>query len=79
MKLIVQIPCLNEEATLPATIADVPRQIEGISRERWSWLSMAGGGSAPILSSEPSSFVTGRRSARGFTPSWVGCMLSGRR
>jgi len=30
MKLIVQIPCLNEEATLPATIADVPRQIPGI-------------------------------------------------
>ncbi len=30
MKLIVQIPCLDEEATLPATIADVPRRIEGI-------------------------------------------------
>src|SRR6478672_7359376 len=30
MKLIVQIPCLNEEATLAATIADIPRQIEGI-------------------------------------------------
>jgi glycosyltransferase involved in cell wall biosynthesis len=30
MKLIVQIPCLNEESTLPATIADIPRQIEGI-------------------------------------------------
>lgn len=30
MKLIVQIPCLNEEATLPATIADLPRRIDGI-------------------------------------------------
>ena len=30
MKLIIQIPCLNEEATLPATIADLPRQIDGI-------------------------------------------------
>lgn len=30
MKLIVQIPCLNEEQTLPATIADIPRAIEGI-------------------------------------------------
>jgi glycosyltransferase involved in cell wall biosynthesis len=30
MKLIVQIPCLNEEATLPATIADIPRQIAGV-------------------------------------------------
>ncbi|HXS46778.1 MAG TPA: glycosyltransferase family 2 protein [Solirubrobacterales bacterium] len=30
MKLIIQIPCLNEEATLPATIAALPRQIDGI-------------------------------------------------
>ena len=30
MKLIVQIPCLNEEATLAATISDIPRQVEGI-------------------------------------------------
>ncbi len=29
MKLIIQIPCLNEESTLPATIADLPRQVEG--------------------------------------------------
>ena len=32
MKLIVQIPCLNEEQTLPATIADLPRQIDGIDQ-----------------------------------------------
>lgn len=32
MKLIVQIPCLNEEFTLPQTIRDIPRQIEGIDR-----------------------------------------------
>jgi len=30
MKLIVQIPCLNEESTLPATIADIPRRIDGV-------------------------------------------------
>lgn len=30
MKLIVQIPCLNEEGTLPDTLADIPRQIDGI-------------------------------------------------
>ncbi|HEY64504.1 MAG TPA: glycosyltransferase family 2 protein [Caldilineae bacterium] len=30
MKLIVQIPCLNEEATLPATVRDIPRQIPGV-------------------------------------------------
>ena len=30
MKLIVQIPCLNEESTLAQTIAEIPRQIDGI-------------------------------------------------
>ena len=30
MKLIIQIPCLNEAATLPATLADLPKQIPGI-------------------------------------------------
>lgn len=30
MKLIIQIPCYNEEKTLPETIADLPREIEGI-------------------------------------------------
>lgn len=30
MKLVVQIPCLNEAQTLAQTLADVPRQIPGI-------------------------------------------------
>ena len=30
VKLIIQIPCLDEEETLPATIADLPRRVEGI-------------------------------------------------
>ena len=28
----MQIPCLNEEETLPATIGDIPRQVPGIDR-----------------------------------------------
>ena len=32
MKLVIQIPCFNEEETLPATLADLPREIEGIDR-----------------------------------------------
>lgn len=32
MKLIVQIPCLNEEKTLPATIKDIPREIPGVDK-----------------------------------------------
>jgi glycosyltransferase involved in cell wall biosynthesis len=30
LKLIIQIPCLNEAETLPATVADLPRSIPGI-------------------------------------------------
>jgi glycosyltransferase involved in cell wall biosynthesis len=29
-KLIIQIPCLNEAATLPATLADLPRAVAGV-------------------------------------------------
>lgn len=30
MKLVIQIPCYNEENTLPSTIADLPQNIEGV-------------------------------------------------
>lgn len=32
MKLIIQIPCFNEEDTLPATLNDLPRSIKGIDK-----------------------------------------------
>ncbi len=30
MKLVIQVPCLNEEESLPATFADLPRSLPGI-------------------------------------------------
>ena len=30
MKLVIQIPCLNEEGALPGTLADLPKRIDGI-------------------------------------------------
>ncbi len=30
MKLIIQIPCLNERDTLPGTLADLPRHVDGV-------------------------------------------------
>jgi glycosyltransferase involved in cell wall biosynthesis len=35
MKLIIQIPCFNEETTLPETLGDLPRAIEGIGEVEW--------------------------------------------
>ena len=35
MKLIIQIPCFNEERQLPATLASLPRQVEGFDAVEW--------------------------------------------
>jgi glycosyltransferase involved in cell wall biosynthesis len=35
MKLIIQIPCFNEEETLPATLADLPREVPGFDSVEW--------------------------------------------
>jgi glycosyltransferase involved in cell wall biosynthesis len=35
MKLIIQIPCYDEEHTLPGTLADLPRAVEGIDQVEW--------------------------------------------
>ena len=33
--LVIQIPCFNEAATLPATLADLPREVPGFDRVEW--------------------------------------------
>lgn len=35
MKLIIQIPCYNEQATLPITLASLPRNVAGFDRVEW--------------------------------------------
>lgn len=35
MKVIIQIPCLDEEATLPVTLAELPRRLPGADRVEW--------------------------------------------
>jgi glycosyltransferase involved in cell wall biosynthesis len=35
MKLIIQIPCLNEEETLPVTVRDLPREVDGFDTVEW--------------------------------------------
>ncbi|MDZ7695469.1 MAG: glycosyltransferase [Deltaproteobacteria bacterium] len=34
-KLIIQIPCYNEEETLPTTLACLPRSLEGVDKVEW--------------------------------------------
>jgi glycosyltransferase involved in cell wall biosynthesis len=35
MKLIIQIPCFNEEAQLPLTLSRLPREVEGFDAVEW--------------------------------------------
>jgi glycosyltransferase involved in cell wall biosynthesis len=35
MKLIIQIPCWNEEDQLPTTLADLPREVAGVDVVEW--------------------------------------------
>lgn len=35
MKLIIQIPCFNEEESLPIALADLPRSVPGIEKVEW--------------------------------------------
>ncbi len=35
VKLVIQIPCFNEEQTLPATLADLPRSVPGVDVVEW--------------------------------------------
>ncbi|MGI8844634.1 MAG: glycosyltransferase family 2 protein [Thermoleophilaceae bacterium] len=35
MKLIIQIPCKDEEAQLPGTLADLPREVPGFDSVEW--------------------------------------------
>ncbi|HEX7289768.1 MAG TPA: glycosyltransferase family 2 protein [Conexibacter sp.] len=35
MKLIIQIPCFDEEKTLPLTLADLPREVPGFDAVEW--------------------------------------------
>lgn len=35
MKVIIQIPCYNEAETLPETLADLPREIDGVDTVEW--------------------------------------------
>ena len=35
MKLVIQIPCFNEESSLPVTLSDLPKEIPGFDSVEW--------------------------------------------
>lgn len=35
MKLVIQIPCYNEEEVLPITLAQLPREVDGFDKVEW--------------------------------------------
>src|SRR5580765_3736460 len=35
VKLIIQIPCLNEESALPVTLSELPREVDGFDEVEW--------------------------------------------
>jgi len=35
LKLIIQIPCLNESETLPVALGDLPREVDGFDQVEW--------------------------------------------
>src|SRR3954471_8084831 len=35
MKLVIQIPCLNEEESLPRVLSDLPREVAGFDEVEW--------------------------------------------
>ncbi len=35
MKLVIQVPCLNEEETLPRVLEELPREVPGFERVEW--------------------------------------------
>lgn len=39
MKLIIQIPCYNEEESLPLVLSSLPRQVEGFTHVEWLVIS----------------------------------------
>ena len=35
MKVIIQVPCYNEQDSLPVTLAHLPRELAGVSEVEW--------------------------------------------
>ena len=82
MKLIIQIPCFNEEKTLPGTIKDLPQKIEGIDEIEYLIINDGSTDSTVQAARELGvhhlvSFPNNRGLARGFMAGIDACLKLG--
>ena len=71
-KLIIQIPCLNEAATLPATLADLPTSLPGV--DVLEWLVIDDGsrdGTAEVARAHGVHHVVGLRRNKGLASAFM--------
>ncbi len=82
MKLIIQIPCYNEAATLGITLRELPRALPGVDRVEWlviddgstdATVAVARAGGVDHVVSLP----TNRGLARAFMAGLAGCLRAG--
>ncbi|MCD0458159.1 glycosyltransferase family 2 protein [Roseiconus lacunae] len=66
LSLIIQIPCFNESATLPATLADLPKQVPGFSSVKVLVVDDGSSdGTAEIAGDHGADYVVVHKSNRG--------------
>ena len=82
MKLIIQIPCFNEEKTLPGTIKDLPEEIEGIDGIEYLVINDGSTDKTALVARQLGvnhiiSFPNNRGLARGFIAGIDACLKLG--
>lgn len=82
MKLIIQIPCFNEEETLPCTVKDLPKEIDGIDEIEYLIINDGSTDQTVAVARELGlhhivSFPNNRGLARGFMAGIDACLKLG--
>jgi glycosyltransferase involved in cell wall biosynthesis len=71
MKVVIQIPCLDEAATLPATIAALPRSIEGVDALEWIVIDDGSGDDTASIAAALGAHVIRHRGTRGLANAFM--------
>ena len=71
MKVVIQIPCLDEAATLPATVAALPRAIDGIHELELIVVDDGSGDDTASIASALGAHVVRHRATRGLASAFM--------